>query len=431
MDAFIKSCIKNIKLKWGNCQSKFGVFYLLCYNYVGDIVKNIFYFRTICKIGGTEQFLYEIAKKYKDWDITIFYDSADVSQLKRLREFVRCKQRTKGEKVVCEKAFFNFNTDMIEDVEAKEYYFISHANYEELGYTPPIKDKKLTNYIGVSKFSANKLDEFGKKIGKEIKMIACYNPLTLEPKEKVINLVSACRLDDKVKGGGRTLKLIEALDRYCEKTGRHYLWKIFTNTNLKIKINSPNVVIMKPRVDVRPYIAEADYVLQLSNDMETYCYTINEALGYGVPIITTPLSIVKELPIDENMRIELNYDCSNVDEVAKQIFEKKVKPFNYEIPKDNWSEILEKGKSTYEEEKKMKFKVRALINFNDLEEKKKRNIGDEFECSKMRCDYLLEHKAIEVIEEVKEQTKKDEVKTNDIEKETKIEKPKKKKTSKK
>ena len=71
-----------------------------------DYMKNIFYFRVISRIGGTEQFLYEIAKKYKDWDITVFYDSADPSQLKRLRKFVRCKQRVKGEKVVCDKAFF-------------------------------------------------------------------------------------------------------------------------------------------------------------------------------------------------------------------------------------------------------------------------------------------------------------------------------------
>ena len=134
----------------------FALFCLLCYTLLGDIMKNIFYFRKISKIGGTEQFLYEIAKKYKDWDITVFYDSEEHSQLKRLRNYVRCKQRVKGEKVICEKAFFNFNTDMLDDVEAKEYYFISHANYEELGYTPPIKKEKLTHYIGVSKFSADK-----------------------------------------------------------------------------------------------------------------------------------------------------------------------------------------------------------------------------------------------------------------------------------
>ena len=370
-------------------------------------MKNIFYFRIISKIGGTEQFLYEIAKKYKDWDITVFYDAADSSQLKRLKQFVRCKKRVKGEIIKCDKAFFNFNTDMIDDVDAKEYYFISHANYEELGYTPPIKNDKLTHYIGVSKFSANKLDEFGKKIGKEIKTIPCYNPLTLEPKEKVIHLVSACRLDDKVKGGERTLKLIEALDRYCEKTGRHYLWIIFTNPNLKIKINSPNVVIMKPRVDVRPYIAEADYVLQLSNDMETYCYTINEALGYGVPVVTTPLSVVKELPIDNNMRIELEYNCSNVDDVAKQIFEKKVKPFNYEIPKDNWDKILEKGESTYEEEKNMKVIVKCIrrAGYDDVELKRHINFNEEFEVEKERADFLVENKAVEIICECVEQPK--------------------------
>lgn len=393
-------------------------------------MKNIFYFRKICKIGGTEQFLYEIAKKYKDWDITVYYDVADRQQLNRLKKYVRCKQRIQGEKVTCEKAFFNFNIDMIDDVEAKEYYFISHANYEELGYTPPIQNNKITNYIGVSHFSANKLDEFGEKIGKEIKTIPCYNPLTLEPKEKVVHLVSACRLDDKVKGGARTLKLIEALDNYCELNGRHYIWTIFTNSNLKVHLNSQNVAIMKPRIDVRPYIAEADYVLQLSNDMETYCYTINEALGYGVPIVTTPLSIVKELPIDDNMRIELEYDCSNVNEVARQIFEKEVKPFNYKIPKDEWDKLLEKGESTYKEVNNMKVKVKAISNFNDLEEEQKRKIGDEWICSKERADFLKEHNAVEILEEEKQEAKIEKSESNEETRRTDTpiieEKPKKK-----
>lgn len=312
--------------------------------------SNIFYFRRICAIGGTEQYLYEIAKKYHMYDITVFYDEADMYQLQRLRKFVRCRQRIPGQIVKCEKAFFNFNIDMIEDVEAKEYWFVSHANYEELGYKPPIENDKLTNFLGVSHFSANKLDEYGKKLGKKIKTLPCYNPLTLEPKEEVPILTSACRLDDKVKGGERTKKLIQALDRYCKEHNRHYLWMIFTNTNTpRDIIQSNNVCFMQPRVDVRPYIAMSDYCLQLSNDMETYCYTINEALGYGVPIVTTPLSVVKELPIDDNMRIELDWDCNNVDEVARQIFEKKVKKFEYTPPKDDWEKVLCKNKSNYKQ----------------------------------------------------------------------------------
>ena len=399
--------------------------------------KNIFYFKKINAIGGTEQFLYEIAKKYYKYDITIFYDEADTFQLQRLRKLVRCKKRNKGEVVKCNKAFFNFNLDMIDDVEAEEYYFVSHANYEELhrvhgGYIPPIKNEKLTHYIGVSQFATDKLDEYAEKIKSNIKTQRCYNPLTLEPKEKVMHLVSAGRLDDKVKGGERTLKLIEALDRYCEKEGRHYIWTIFTNP-VSFEIQSKNVVLMKPRVDVRPYIADADYVLQLSNDMETYCYTINEALGYEVPIVTTPLSILKELPITDNEHIVLEYDCSNVDEVARQIFEKEIKDFKYDPPKDSWEDFLLKEKSNYEEEKKMKFLVEATEKYtrtntsdNGLSAVKGNRYvpkqGEQWEVDYERKERLVELGFVTVVKEIQEKVK---------EVETAVKKPKTEKAVKK
>lgn len=247
--------------------------------------SNLFYFKKISKIGGTEQFLYEIAKKYKDYDITFFFDEADEEQLQRLRKLVRCKKRVEGEKVICEKAFFNFNIDMIDDVESTENYyaFVSHANYDELhrvhgGYIPPIAHPKINHLIGVSQFATDKLDEYAKLIGKHLKTEKCYNPLTLEPVKKPKIIVSACRLDDEVKGGKRTIELIKALDRYCEKhKDENYMFFIFTNP-IDFEIESPNVYIKEPTINIRPFIAMADYVAQLSNDMETYCYTINEAL---------------------------------------------------------------------------------------------------------------------------------------------------------
>lgn len=389
-------------------------------------MNNIFYFKKISKIGGTEQFLYEIAKKYYMYDITIFYDEADIYQVKRLRQLVRCRKRIKGEKVKCKRAFLNFNLDMINDIEAEEYYFVSHANYEELhrvhgGYIPPIKNDKLTHYIGVSQFATDKLDEYAEFIGSKIKTQRCYNPLTLEPKEKVLHLVSAGRLDDEVKGGKRTLELIKALDRYCERTGRHYIWTIFTNPTDNVDTYSPNVALMKPRVDVRPYIADADYVLQLSNDMETYCYTVNEALGYGVPVVTTPLSILKELPITDNEHLVLEYDCSNVDEIARQIFEKEVKPFKYNPPADSWEDFIIKEKSIYEEEKKMKFLVEATDKYertntsdNELSTKNEKRYvpkqGEQWEVDFERKEHLLELGFVTVVEEIKEEAEKEEPK---------------------
>ena len=355
-------------------------------------MNNIFYFKYINNIGGTEVFLWEIAKKYNDLDITIYFDDADEFQLKRLRQFVKCKKRIVGEKVKCKKAFFNFNIDMIDDVEAEEYIFVSHAIYQELGYQPPIQHPKLTHFIGVSQYSADKLEEFAEILGlKNVKAEVCYNPLQLEPKEKVIRLVTASRLEDKTKGADRIFKLIDALDRYCAKTGRHYIFEIFSDS--KTEIDSPNVVKMKPRVDVRPYIADADYLVQLSNNMETYCYSLNEALGYGVPIITTPLTVLNELPITDNEKIIVDWDCSNVDEVAKQIFTKKVKPFKYTPPADSWGDFLCKGKSTYKQYLKKPVKVQAIVDYYDLELDRKITTQDKpFTVSRLRADYLIEER---------------------------------------
>ena len=401
------------------------------------MIKNIFYFKKINRIGGTEQFLYEIAKKYKDFDITVFYDEADIYQINRLRKYVRCKKRIPGEKIECENAFYNFNIDIIDDVEAKEHIFISHAIYQELGFAPPIKHPKLTRFVGVSQYSSDMLEEYAKLLGLNIKAEKCYNPLTLEPKEKIIKLVSACRLEDHVKGGRRTKELIRKLDEYCERTGSHYIWLIFSNsrTKKKVKIDSPNVALMKPRTDVRPYIANADYVLQLSNDMETYCYTINEALGYGVPVITTPLTVTKELYLTEDMQIVLNWDCSNIDEVVEKIFNKPKKEFKYNIPLDNWSNLLAKGKSNYEEEKKMKYLVEATDKYvkrnkwdAELSQKKSEEEGKEVKyfpkegeqwvVSYERKELLVEKGFAKIIKEIEEVTEK--IKEDEVEIEVKI-----------
>lgn len=353
------------------------------------MTANLFYFRRISRIGGTEQFLYEIAKKYHKYDITIYYDEADKEQLKRLRKLVRCRKRKKGEKISCEKAFFNFNIDMIDDVIAKEYYFVSHANWEVIGYKPPVQHPKLTHFIGVSDFSTRKLEEYLAKEKIDKKPIRCYNPLTLEPKQKVPILVSACRLDDVVKGGARTQELIKALDKYCQEHGRNYLWLLFTNYT-GVELESPNVVYMKPRIDVRPYIAMADWVLQLSNDMETYCYTTNEATSYGVPIVTTPLSVYEELPITDNERIVLDWDCGNVDEVARLIFEKKVKPFKYTAPEDEWEKILVQEKSTYKDESQDMIPVKVNLKYTDLLLDKELEPGMILEMPRWRAEYLEE-----------------------------------------
>lgn len=364
--------------------------------------NNIFYFNKINKIGGTEQFLIEIAKKYYDLDITIFYDEIDYERRKELSKYVRVKKRVIGEKIKCIKAFYNFSIGMIEDVEAKEHIFISHAIYQEIGEIPPITHPKITKIIGVSQYACDMINKLAEELGVKIKAEKCYNPYTPETVKKPKIILTACRLNDKVKGGERTTRLIEALDKYCKENNENYLFLIFSNY-CRLKTNSPNVVIKPPTTNILPFMSIADYVAQLSNNMETFCYTTNQALSLGVPIITTPLSIIEELPIDDNMRIELKYDCSNVDEVAREIFTKKVKRFSYIPPEDNWKKILAPGKSTYKQEKRVLIHSRVIEDFtlNDFDElediqradrfKTKEGhlyIGDTFYCDETMFEYL-------------------------------------------
>ena len=329
--------------------------------------SNIFYFRRISRIGGTEQFLYEIAKKFHTKDITILYDEADVDQLLRLRKLVRCVKRETGVKYITKRAFYNFNLNAIEQIEAGEHIFITHAIYQNIKLIPPVNHPKLTRWIGVSKFACSEIEKYAKSLGKNVKAELCYNPLILEKPDKVVRLISACRLDDEVKGGKRTLKLIKALDDYCEKSGKHYLWTIFTNTP-EVSIKSPNVAIMPARPDVRPYIADSDWLVQLSNDMESYCYSINEALGYGVRIVRTPLSVAKELKIPKQAELVCKWDMENADEIAKKIFEPKL-DFSYKPPKDNWGKMLINKPSKYKP-KTSKITVRCVKDYYDLDLKR-------------------------------------------------------------
>lgn len=356
---------------------------------------NMFYFRRISRIGGTEQFLYEMAKKYHKKDIAVLFDDGDSEQIARLRKLVRCIKRDKDDQYIAERAFYNFNIDAIEQVEAKEHIFVCHAIYQELGYQPPINHPKLTRIIAVSEHAKNNIELQEQLQGVDKPITQCYNPLTLEKPDKVLHIISACRLEDETKGGERTMRLIEALDSYCEKTGKHYLWTIFTNS-ARAEISSPNVAIMQPRPDVRPYIADSDWLVQVSNDMETYCYSLNEALGYGVHVVRTPLSVAKELKIPKQAELVLDWDCSNIKEVVEQMFKTR-QSFKYTPPSDSWNELLVDKPSHYTPPKP-DTKIVCIEKYYSLELNRIVYPGDEvYLVTRERAEYLAKLKLCRIV----------------------------------
>ena len=238
-----------------------------------EYYTNIFYFDRLNKIGGVETFFYEIAKKFCDNDITVFYTYGDLKQIQRLKKLIRVVKYT-GQKIKCKKAFFNYNLRPIENIQAERYYEIIHANYKDLGINPNVHPK-IDEYIGVSQ---SVCDAFTELTG--LPCTLCYNPITIEKPKKVLYLISATRLT-REKGKDRILKLAKALD----EAEIPYIWTIFTNDTKEIK--HPRIIFMEPQLNIRDYIAKSDYTVQLS-DTEAYCYTMIESLLLNVPVIVTP-----------------------------------------------------------------------------------------------------------------------------------------------
>lgn len=372
--------------------------------------SNIFYFYNINSIGGVESFFYYLAKKYQDYDITIFYSTGDIEQVKRLKKYVRVK-RYRGEVIQCKKAFFNYNATIIDNIEADEYIQIIHADYKAQKIKPNL-NPKITKYLGVSKQVCESF--------KELTGIQCelaYNPVEIDTPDKVIKLISATRLTSE-KGKERMIRLGNLLNQ----SGIPYIWLIFTNDT--DAINNPNIIYMKPKLDITTYMKEADFLVQLSSS-EAYCFSVVESLILGKPVIATNLPVYEEIGLNDSnsIRLELDFKEIPIERITQEY------KFEYKPPKDNWLNILEKDKSRYKEEKEMKYKVEALEiyereNISDSELGRVPKTGEQWIIDEDRLETLLGNNSykkpfVKMIEEVKETSK------------PKEEKPVKKTTSKK
>jgi len=336
-------------------------------------MKNIFYFYNINAIGGIESWFYYLAKKYKDNDITIYYQVGDEAQIRRLKQYVRVRRYT-GQKIQCEKAFFCFNVDIIDNVEADEYIQVMHGDYK----TAKMKintHPKITKYLGVSETVCNSFKEL---MDKDIEL--CYNPIEIDKPRKVLNLISATRLTSE-KGKDRIIKLSKILD----KSGIPYIWTIFTNDTKEI--DNPNIRYMKPRLYIIDYIANSDYLVQLS-DNEGYCYSVVESLCVGTPVIATDCPVFTELGLINGVNgFILDFDLKEVP--IKEIY-KGLPKFTYKPKEDSWKNYLAKGKSTYQKDLKTMVKVQCIVKYTDIELKQTKEIGDIYKINKIRAEELTE-----------------------------------------
>lgn len=351
---------------------------------------NIFYIRNINAIGGVETYVYELSKKYKDYDIGVVCKTITPEQLRRLKKFCRVYIHTNQE-IECKVLITNWDTSILPYVneEAKVYTGL-HTDYsnpiERLGIP---KDDPRVTYIGITEDSKKKFEDItGIK-----RTILCRNPLELEEDPPVLILFSATRLSS-IKGGDRMLQIANELDRQ----GIDYIWFLYTTDEYE---NNPvwenkNIIHMSNRLDLGKFMRKADWVIQPSI-CEGDSYTLREALYRDIPIVVCELGYFKEIGIkDGENALFLNEDCSNVTDVVKRM--KKPLKFKFEPIKDDYDKLIVKSKSTYQQDLKTMVKVQCLKRYVDIETRELHTPDDEpYEVNKIRAEELLNYGDIELL----------------------------------
>ena len=298
----------------------------------GTLLKNVFWHKHFLAVGGIETFLYSIAEKYKDRDITIIYKTGDTKQLERLSKVCRVI-KWHGQQIECERLFLNYNTEIINSVTAKEYIQILHADWskENISYN---MSPKITKVLAVSHATG---DPYIRDTGKVIEDVM-YLPLIKREPRKVLNLISATRLTPE-KGYQRMIKLADALD----EADVPYRWSVFTTGSCP----DHRFQCMDNRLTVGDFIADSDYLVQLS-DSEGFCYTVNESLMLGTPVIVTPCPAFDEIGVRDRVNgfvLPFNMEDIPVCEIIKGL-----PRFEFSPVADKWGKYLLKGKSDYKPE---------------------------------------------------------------------------------
>ena len=365
--------------------------------------ENIIYISYISEIGGVETFAYELAKKYKDRDVAVVCKTIHKNQLKRLSKICWVYKHT-NQFIRCKTAIINYDTSIINFIEeGADIYMGIHADYEHSFYKIKFpQHDRIKAYIGITK---HLVESFKRYTGKD-NVILGYNPLTIEKEEPYLTLVSATRLTS-IKGKKRMEALCSAMD----KAGINYVWYIFTNDTDAIE--SPNVVYMKPRLDVGKWMEKADYVVQLS-DTEACSYTINEALYRNIPVIVTPLPYLEEIGYkDGKTGYTLKFDCSNMDEVIEKIH--NVPSFTFKPLKDIYGDLFTKTETRFKEDN-MKSKVICRETYFDIELKRLVEKEETLLLENDRAEHLMSLGLVELVERVEKKKEDKKVPTKRVEK---------------
>lgn len=346
-------------------------------------LKNVLYFPSFNVVGGIETYCYQMGLKYgKEYDITILFKSGDQAMLAKIAKVCRVIRYRDGDEVECDVFIFGYGHEILDHVKAKRIIQTFHADYI-CRHLNPCMDERITDRFGVAENTTEGIREHY-DWAKDI--VTMYNPYVPEKPRKVLKLVSATRLTPE-KGFDRMVKLADAL----EAANIPFHWLVFTDKPRAFPNKS--VTVLPARLDVLDFIADADYLVQLS-DTEGYSYSIVEALSVGTPVIVTDIPVAAEQGVVNGKTgfiLPFNMNDIPVDAIYKGL-----RKFTYTPRESHYETVLAKGKSEYAKVMNGIVSVQATMRYNDLVLGRTVDRGETIEVTPERAELLIDKGLAEI-----------------------------------
>lgn len=315
----------------------------------------VLYRTEIDAIGGIETFIYSFCKQMsKYYDITVVCNSIAIEQLGRLVEICPVVKNNPSVPIFCDTLIVNSIGEQIpRNISFKKSVQMVHCTKQNNWRVPQDRDV-IVNVSQASK------DSFGDEAKNGI---VIHNLTVPEKTHKALLLVSALRVgaEDKQGNDQRCIKFAHML----EQAGIEYMWLYFGNKPMR---NAPeNMIYGGLKQNIKPYIAKADYLVQLSG-AEAFSYSLLESLELQTPVIVTPLEQNKDMGIidGENAYI-VPFEVEGFD--VKKIL--KIPKFEYKHDNASivkqWRDLLGNSKPTRKYKPKKEVEIETIKEYKDLQ----------------------------------------------------------------
>lgn len=298
-------------------------------------MKVVIYHSHFCKVGGIETFIKTFCKRISKYvDLTFMYHQGDAQAVEEVKQYCKVEKFT-GQTVSCDILVLGsaWGQPITNHVNTEVVIQMIHANLESYAISGAFKlipDKRANYYVSVSKDVQGALKRLH-----NIDSTVIYNLIEQVPqfpknKNKVLKLITVSRLSPE--------KGIQRCVDFAKLIPYPYEWEIYGSGEVKPDVSGTNIKYMGYKDKPYKEIAEADYLVQLS-ETEGYCYAINEALQQKTAVLLTPFASGFEQVEDgvNGFRIPFNLKGIDFNKIKKV---PKLKKFKEKSTEQDWIDLF-------------------------------------------------------------------------------------------